>query len=479
MMTRLHQCIVVMTLIIGRAMAQTDTTFTYQGSLTEAGEPADGSYNLDFSLWDALSGGNQVGSTIEFNGLAVTDGLFTVELDYGAGVFDGTQLWLEISVDGTELAPRQPLTSAPHSIQTRGIFVDAENNVGVGTKTPLWELEVANLTEGDGAECGVTANDAAGAIAAYSSTLPPPWEHYAGRVSLFADFFTQGLDLRANSAEGDIRFHSGGFTTAEERMRITSTGKVGIGTTEPQAQLGVGAPGNYKTAIWGQTDSGDGRGVMGYATGLGGTGVYGAASNTGSITNYGGYFWADGSEGRGVQGWATGSSGRGVYGYAESQTGINYGVYGVTESPTGYDFYAGGYGADYGSSSSIRWKRNIEPINDPLGKTAQLRGVYFDWDREHGGRHDVGMIAEEVGAVLPEIVIYEANGIDANGMDYSKLTPLLVEAINALRAEKDAEIADLQDELDAVRQRSAELDERVAKLEAAIAQLIAGKGAEQ
>ncbi len=64
---------------------------------------------------------------------------------------------------------------------------------------------------------------------------------------------------------------------------------------------------------------------------------------------------------------------------------------------------------------------------------AELRGVYFDWDEEHGGQHDVGMIAEEVGKVLPEIVVYEENGIDADGMDYSKLTPLLVEAVKELQ----------------------------------------------
>ena len=70
------------------AFAQTDTTFTYQGSLAESGQPANGSFNIDFSLWDALSGGNQVGSSVMFNGLSVSDGLFTVELDFGTIAFD-------------------------------------------------------------------------------------------------------------------------------------------------------------------------------------------------------------------------------------------------------------------------------------------------------------------------------------------------------------------------------------------------------
>lgn len=66
---------------------------------------------------------------------------------------------------------------------------------------------------------------------------------------------------------------------------------------------------------------------------------------------------------------------------------------------------------------------------------ALLGGVYFNWNADHGGLHDVGFIAEEIGAVLPEIVGYEENGIDATGMDYSKMTPLLVEAANAMRKE--------------------------------------------
>ena len=74
-------------------------------------------------------------------------------------------------------------------------------------------------------------------------------------------------------------------------------------------------------------------------------------------------------------------------------------------------------------------------IPQPLEKIAALRGVFFNWDEAHGGKKDVGMIAEEVGKVLPEIVAYEENGIDAFGMDYSKLTPLLLEAIKAQQAE--------------------------------------------
>ena len=177
-------------------------------------------------------------------------------------------------------------------------------------------------------------------------------------------------------------------------------------------------------------------------------GVYGIATHS-SGTDYG------------VAGVSYSTSGNGVYGEATANSGTNYGVYGESSSTDGYDFYAGGAGVNYGSTSSIRWKSNIEAIEEPLEKISRLRGVYFDWDAEHGGHHDVGMIAEEVGAVLPEIVNYEENGVDAHGMDYSKLTPLLVEAMKQIRAEKDTQLAQRDAEL-------AELKERLSRLEAAL-----------
>jgi len=181
------------------------------------------------------------------------------------------------------------------------------------------------------------------------------------------------------------------------------------------------------------TNEGEPNNVGGYfsAAGGAGRGVSALATNSGDYINYGGHFSAAGTNGRGVQGWATGSAGEGVHGFS---TGVNgKGVVGHGNvAVTSYDFDAVGPGVDYGATSSIRWKNDIIEIGNPLEKLAELRGVYFYWDEEHGGHHDVGCIAEEVGKVLPEIVVYEENGIDANGMDYSKLTPLLVEAVKAL-----------------------------------------------
>ena len=78
------------------------------------------------------------------------------------------------------------------------------------------------------------------------------------------------------------------------------------------------------------------------------------------------------------------------------------------------------------SYSSRRWKTNIETLHGALGKIEQLRGVSYDM--KDSGKHQIGLIAEDVGAVVPEVVTWEKNGKDAQGVDYGRLTALLIEA---------------------------------------------------
>ena len=82
--------------------------------------------------------------------------------------------------------------------------------------------------------------------------------------------------------------------------------------------------------------------------------------------------------------------------------------------------------------SSRRWKTNIHPLHNALGMVEQLRGVSYDL--KDSGKHEIGVIAEEVGAVVPEVVSYEENGKDARGVDYSRLTALLIEATKQQQA---------------------------------------------
>ena len=73
------------------------TGFTYQGQLKDGGTPVDGPCDLQFSLWDALSGEAKIGSTLDRTA-GVAGGLFTVQLDFGSAAFTGDSRWLEIAV---------------------------------------------------------------------------------------------------------------------------------------------------------------------------------------------------------------------------------------------------------------------------------------------------------------------------------------------------------------------------------------------
>jgi len=101
--------------------------------------------------------------------------------------------------------------------------------------------------------------------------------------------------------------------------------------------------------------------------------------------------------------------------------------------------------------SSRRWKTNIQTLHGALGKVEQMRGVSYDL--KANGKHEVGVIAEEVGAVIPELVSYEENGKDARSVDYSRLTALLIEATKEQQIAFCKEQAELAKALRQIRQQ--------------------------
>src|SRR2546426_4746801 len=116
--------VVVIAILLGATMTFAQTSgFTYQGRLTDGGIPANGNYDLQIALFDSLSGGAQVGSTQTLNTVAVSNGVFTVSLDFGANSFPGANRFLEISARPTGgsftlLTPRQQVTSTPYAIRS-------------------------------------------------------------------------------------------------------------------------------------------------------------------------------------------------------------------------------------------------------------------------------------------------------------------------------------------------------------------------
>jgi hypothetical protein len=99
---------------------------TYQGKLTDNGNPANGAYDLTFTLYDAPTGGTQIGPLNTRDDVPVTNGIFTVTLNFGSSPFQSGQgQYLELGVRPgsatgiyTPLMPRQTITSSPYSIST-------------------------------------------------------------------------------------------------------------------------------------------------------------------------------------------------------------------------------------------------------------------------------------------------------------------------------------------------------------------------
>ncbi len=122
MQLRFH--ILLSLLILGGALnlSAQGTAFTYQGRLSDAGAAANGSYDLRFAVYNAVTNGNRASVPLTNSAMGVTNGLFTVTLDFGPDVFAGTNYWLDIAVRAvgvtnfTSLLPRQPIQPVPYAI---------------------------------------------------------------------------------------------------------------------------------------------------------------------------------------------------------------------------------------------------------------------------------------------------------------------------------------------------------------------------
>jgi hypothetical protein len=118
-------------LLAGSAAAQSvGTGFTYQGRLTNPGGPVTGACDFDFSLWDGPVIGAQIGLAQGVGAVAVSGGLFTVQLNaagqFGANAFNGQARWLQVAVKcagdpAFVVLSRQPLTPTPYALALPGL----------------------------------------------------------------------------------------------------------------------------------------------------------------------------------------------------------------------------------------------------------------------------------------------------------------------------------------------------------------------
>jgi len=98
------------------------TAFTYQGRLASGGQAANGIYDFQFTVFDSPAGTNVLAGPLTNAAVAISNGLFTTTLDFGANVFTSDARWLEIAVSTNgvgafhTLPPRQPLTPTPYAL---------------------------------------------------------------------------------------------------------------------------------------------------------------------------------------------------------------------------------------------------------------------------------------------------------------------------------------------------------------------------
>lgn len=228
--TRTPLYLIVILIAVQSVLSQS-TAFNYQGRLIDGGTPAGGTYDMEFALFDALSDGNQVGSTQSIPNVQVNSGVFSVDLDFGAQ-FPGAARFLEIRISPqgqgsyTTLQPRQRIMSTPYSVKSL-IAETANNSLQLGGVTASQYVQTSDSR----------LSDARTPIAGSSNYIQNTVAQQSGANFNIDGDGTVGGTLTAN----DVRIGSSGAYRAasgQESLRIIR-GNVGGGSI-PQVLAGTG-----------------------------------------------------------------------------------------------------------------------------------------------------------------------------------------------------------------------------------------------
>jgi hypothetical protein len=288
-------------IILPAALAQ-GTAFTYQGRLNNSSGPVSGAYDVMFTLFSTNITGSAIAGPITNSAIAVSNGLFTTPVDFGAGVFSSTgSNWLEIAVRATgsgsfsTLAPRQQLTPTPYAISAENLASVIQNN----TITPGSFNTVGggfnNYSLGGGS---VVAGGADNYSAAVYSTVSGGYFDSAG-----GNYATVGGGYE-NVASGQYATVGGGSYNIASQTDATTSG--GDHNTNSATYSTIsGGQGNYTAGGGYATICG---GALNVATGFGATVAGGelniasgswsfAAGNEAQALHTGSFVWADSSGG--------------------------------------------------------------------------------------------------------------------------------------------------------------------------------------
>lgn len=200
--------------------------FTYQGELRTVGAPANGSFDMQFALFNGLIGGTQLSTTVTVLSVPVSNGLFTVPIDFGPGQFDDRVLFLEVRVRAAgngvfePLSPRTEITATPYALASKLALPNSVSTLSIADGT-IGSADIADGSVGSAdinsaqvqrrvtGTCGVgqfvrsVGQD--GTVTCEGAPASTPAWRLSGNGDVTADHFvgtTNGLPLRLQSSGG-------------------------------------------------------------------------------------------------------------------------------------------------------------------------------------------------------------------------------------------------------------------------------------
>ena len=316
-------------------------------------------------------------------------------------------------------------------------------NVGIGTTSPITKLQVDGDINSTGATLSLNKVRKIGFITTDVNNSTDGIANY-GLSNVFT--FPTGAGTAVGPGITLSGYHGLSFyTNASERVRINRSGNFGVGTTDVQSKFQV-ENGDINSTGW--SNLANPRRIGFYTTDL--------VNTTDGIANYGltysGRFPTGVSTNLGPGITFSGYYGLGFYTTGFERIRITYdGKIGIGKiNPSSMLDVNGEITAlAIKGPSDIRFKKNLKPLENSLDKIIKLNGYSYEWRKDEFPNKnfkkgsDIGLIAQEVEKVFPEVVYTDNDDMKSKSIDYSKLVPALVESIKELQKELEALKAEL------------------------------------